>query len=108
VRVLLDGNLPRHSPRYCRAIERTRRISDGGRIWTTGPLLDAAEREYDAFVTMDHSLRFQQNLSGRKLRIVVIRAVRNTLPVLAPLAPAVLDALSKLRPGELRTVEEGE
>lgn len=69
-----------------------------------GPLLNAAEHQYDAFITMDQNLRFQQNLRGRRLRIVIIRARRNTLPILAPLAPEVLVALSEMREGELRVV----
>lgn len=53
---------------------------------------------------MDQSLRFQQNLRGRQLRIVVLRAQRNTLPVLAPLAPLLLRILPELTPGELRVI----
>jgi hypothetical protein len=49
---------------------------------------------------MDQSLRFQQNLRGRRLRIVLIRAPRTTLPTLAAAAPRVLEALVTLRPGE--------
>ena len=60
--------------------------------------------EYDAFVTMDQSLRFQQNLRGRRLRIVVVRANSNTLPMLAPVAPLVLAALREMGEGELRVV----
>jgi hypothetical protein len=69
-----------------------------------GPLLAAADAEFDAFVTMDQNLRFQQNLRGRKLRIIIVRAVRNTLPVLAPVAPEVLAALTEMAPGDLRVV----
>lgn len=53
---------------------------------------------------MDENLRFQQNLRGRRLAIIVVRAPRNTLPVLAPLASAVLEALGSVRPGEIRIV----
>jgi hypothetical protein len=35
-----------------------------------GPLLAAAEIAFDAFVTMDQNLRFQQNLRGCALRII--------------------------------------
>jgi predicted nuclease of predicted toxin-antitoxin system len=104
VRVLLDSNLPRAFAGLLpgHRIETTHR-----RRWSDlddGPLLGAAEAEYDAFVTMDQSLRFQQNLRGRRLRIVVIRAASNTLPALAPLAPFVLAALAEMVPGELRIV----
>jgi hypothetical protein len=63
-----------------------------------------AESEFDAFVTMDQNLRFRQNLRGRKLRIIIVRAVRNTLSILAPLAPPVLAALGEMAPGALRIV----
>jgi hypothetical protein len=53
---------------------------------------------------MDQSLRFQQNLRGRQLRIILLRASRNTLPVLAPLAAIVLDTLASMQPGEFRVL----
>jgi predicted nuclease of predicted toxin-antitoxin system len=104
VRVLLDGNLPRafagFLPGHRVDTVHQRRWSD----LDDGPMLAAAEAEYDALVTMDQNLRFQQNLRGRQLRIVLVRAPRNTLPVLAPAAPAVLEALASMAPGELRVV----
>lgn len=104
MRVLLDGNLPRAFgallPGHRTDTIHQRRWSD----LDDGPLLDAAEREYDAFLTMDQNLRFQQNLRGRQLRIVLVRAVRNSLPVLAPVAPLVLTALAEMAPGEFRIV----
>jgi hypothetical protein len=68
------------------------------------PLLDAAEQEYDAFITADQNLRYQQNMSHRRIRVVVLRAERTSLPVLAPLAPLVLAALVEMQPGELREI----
>jgi predicted nuclease of predicted toxin-antitoxin system len=104
VRVLLDGNLPRTFaallPGHRVETIHQRRWSDlDDRL-----LLDAAEGEYDAFLTADQSLRFQQNLRGRRLRIVVIRARGNSLPFLVPLAPGVLTVLAEMSPGELRIV----
>jgi hypothetical protein len=37
-----------------------------------GALLKAAEQEFDALVTTDQSLRYQQNLVGRTLAILVL------------------------------------
>ena len=100
MRILLDGNLPRAfgtlPPGHRVETVHQRRWSD----LDDRPLLDAADPQYDAFITMDQSLRFQQNLRGRRMRILLLRAPRNTLPVLAPLAPMVLDALSTMEPGE--------
>jgi hypothetical protein len=53
---------------------------------------------------MDQSLRYQQNLRGHQIRVVVVRAFSNRLTVLAPRAVAVLDALGEMVPGELRLV----
>jgi predicted nuclease of predicted toxin-antitoxin system len=104
MRVLLDGNLPRTLaallPGHRVETIHQRRWSD----LDDGPLLDAAQAEYDALITMDQSLRFQQNLRGRSLRIVLIRAPRNTVPVLAPFASAILDALATMAPGDFRVV----
>jgi hypothetical protein len=37
-----------------------------------GLLLSAAELEFDAIITTDQSIRYQQNLTGRRLAIVVL------------------------------------
>lgn len=104
MRVLPDGNLPRTLaallPGHRVETIHQRRWSD----LDDGPLLTAAEAEYDAVVTADQDLRFQQNLRGRRLRIIVLRAVRTSLPALAPLAPGVLAALAEMEPGEVRVV----
>ncbi len=48
------------------------------RGWSTlgnGQLLDAAEHEgYDVLVTTDQNIRYQQNLQGRTLAVVVLRS----------------------------------
>lgn len=104
MRILLDSNLPRA---YAALLPGHRTETTHQRRWSDlddGPLLDAAESEFDAFITMDQSLRYQQNLSNRRIRIVVLRATSNRLAVLAPSASAVLLALREMSPGELRIV----
>ena len=104
MRVLLDGNLPRA---FATLLPGHRVTTIHQRRWSDlddGALLDAAEAEYDAFVTMDQSLRFQQNLRSRSLRILVVRARRNTLTALTPIAPLVLSALPEMAPGEVRVI----
>ncbi len=39
---------------------------------TNGDLLRAAEGEFDLLITTDRNLRYQQNLSGRMLAILVL------------------------------------
>jgi hypothetical protein len=46
--------------------------------WTeldNGSLLTAAESGFDALITTDQNLRYQQNLSRRTLAILVLRPV---------------------------------
>ena len=43
--------------------------------WSTlenGDLLRQAEGQFDVFVTTDQNLRYQQNLAGRRLAILVL------------------------------------
>jgi predicted nuclease of predicted toxin-antitoxin system len=39
---------------------------------TNGDLLDAAERSFDVLVTTDQSLPYQQNLTGRRLVVLIL------------------------------------
>jgi predicted nuclease of predicted toxin-antitoxin system len=74
VRILLDGNIPRA---FSACLPGHRVHTVHGRRWSNlddGPLLAATEAEYDALITMDQNFRFQQNLRGRRLRIILIRA----------------------------------
>ena len=39
---------------------------------TTGALLDLAEGEFDVFLTSDQNIRFQQNLAGRQIAVLIL------------------------------------
>lgn len=67
-------------------------------------MLRLAEAEFDVFVTTDQRLRYQQNLAGMKLAVVVLVAQRNKLELLRPLVPELLRILPALKPGEVRDV----
>lgn len=57
-----------------------------------GELLDAAEAaEFDGFVTTDRNLRYQQNLTGRRIAIVVFGKARWRL--IKPRLGAVVEAV---------------
>jgi hypothetical protein len=63
-----------------------------------GKLLTLAAAEFDAFITVDKNLSFQQNLEKLPIAVVVLDAVSNELSVLAPLVPALLRELASLKP----------
>ena len=68
--------------------------------WDTlenGTLLAAAEPHFDVMITWDRNIRYQQNLSGRRIALIVLPT--NSLPLVIQLAPKIAAALEGLQPG---------
>ena len=63
-----------------------------------GALLDAAEAEFDALITTDQSLRYQQNLVGRKPAILVLPT--NSWPRIQAHITQIVSAVDALNPGD--------
>jgi hypothetical protein len=57
--------------------------------------------EFDAFVTVDKNLQFQQNVDALPIAVVVLDARSNELAHLLPLVPKLEEALANLRPHTL-------
>jgi predicted nuclease of predicted toxin-antitoxin system len=55
-----------------------------------GHLLDLAQHEFDAFVTIDRNLPFQQNLSKFDIAVIVLRTPSSRLAHLKLLIPLLL------------------
>ena len=67
-----------------------------------GALLDLAERAgFEIFVSMDKGLAYEQNLEGRRIAILILRATSNRLADLRPLVPEIVRSVILLRPGDL-------
>ena len=63
---------------------------------SNGKLLTAAEeKSFEVFLTVDKNLRFQQNISKRKLAVVTLASLFTGLDHIRPLSPKVLALLSK-------------
>ena len=67
-----------------------------------GELLRRAEEHFDVFITADQNLRYQQNLSGRKLAILVLPS--NQVPLVARLVPVIETLLTTIQPGTVVVV----
>ena len=63
-----------------------------------GKLLALAAASFDAFVTVDKNLPYQQNPSSLPLAVLVLDAASNELPALLELVPALEKALVNLKP----------
>ena len=66
-----------------------------------GELLALAETGFDALITLDTNFEYQQNLSDRRIAIVVIRSYSNRLDDLQTLFPACMSALETIQRGDI-------
>ena len=66
-----------------------------------GELLSLAEEKFDVFITIDKSIRYQQNLTGRRIAVLIIRAKSSEIDDLLPQLPACLVALQSIKPGQV-------
>ena len=75
--VLFDINTPRGLTRSLKAHTIVEARARGWERYKNGELLNAAEEAgFDVLVTSDKSIRYQQNLTGRKIALVVLRQGR--------------------------------
>jgi len=96
--VLLDACVPRPLRDHLAGCKvRTAQEMGWGQL-KNGDLLRAAEAHFDVFVTSDKRLKYQQNLAGRKLAILVVPT--NDWTVLRAMTDTVLAAVRKLSSGE--------
>ena len=100
MRVLLEENLDcrlkRHFDHDVEVVAVSERGWNGKR---NGELLRAATAEFDAFVTMDRGIEYQQDLTTLSLGIVLVLARSNRRRDVEPAMPAVNLALRTLQPG---------
>lgn len=104
MRVLLDENLP---VELATALTGHRVDTVSGLGWegvTNGELLSRMAGRFDALLTMDTNLEFQQPLTKQRFGTVLIQAVSNRMVHLSPLVPSILGALDTLKPGAIRRV----
>ena len=66
-----------------------------------GALLAFAAKEFDAFLTVDKNLPYQQNLANFPIAVIVLEAFSNELVALEPLIPKLEQALRELQPRAL-------
>ena len=69
---------------------------------TNGQLLEAAEAAgFDVVITVDQSIPDQQDLSDRKIAVLILYGPTNRLKDLEQLVPAALSALQTIQPGKV-------
>ena len=102
MRILLDESLP-HDLAALILDHHVSTVRDEG--WASiknGKLLALASTKFDAFITADRNLEYQQNLTQLPLAVVVLIARKNRVQDLEPLLPALAALLNHLPPRTLR------
>jgi hypothetical protein len=97
VRILFDQGTPAPLRQSLTAHSVSTSYEMSWSALANGDLLDAAEAQFDVFVTTDQNLRYQQNLSGRQLAILVLPYA--SWPKLQRHLPAIVAAIETMTPG---------
>ena len=84
MRLLLDESVPRRFARSLATHVVRTTVEMGWSGIKNGELLARAANEFDALVTVDKNLEYQQNLKALPIAVVVLYARSNELPYLLP------------------------
>lgn len=101
MRLLLDESVPRRLRRALPSHSVKTAVEMGWSGVKNGALLLLAAEEFDAFITVDQSLPYQQNIATLPVAVVVLVARSNELQALLPLVPRIEEALATLQPRSL-------
>jgi predicted nuclease of predicted toxin-antitoxin system len=95
MRLLFDQGTPLPLRKHLRDHTVVTAFEKGWNELENGDLLAAAEADgFDALITTDQNLRYQQNLSGRKIAVVVILTAN--WPRIEKNILLVLEAINKI------------
>jgi predicted nuclease of predicted toxin-antitoxin system len=99
MRLLLDECVPARLRRSLPLHEVSTVGIEGWSGIKNGKLLALAAQRFDAFITVDKNLPYQQNTSALPVTVLVLDTLSNELPYLLPLIPALERELGRLIKG---------
>jgi predicted nuclease of predicted toxin-antitoxin system len=103
MRILIDESLPKHLEKMLLNHETDTVQGLGWAGIKNGDLISKAEAIYDVFLTADKNLRYQQNMTGRILALLIFPT--NKLSVVKQLANELEAALTRIKSGEFIELE---
>ena len=103
MKILFDQGTPVPLRRSLATHEVATAFEMGWSNLVNGELLAAAEGKFEALVTTDQNLRYQQNLQGRQLAILVLPTT-NWLEIRNHLTE-ITAAVNALKPGDYRELQ---
>ena len=98
MKILFDHGTPVPLRREFSEHEVSTAFEMGWASLSNGELLKAAEAAFDAFVTTDKNLRYQQNLASRRLAILVLPTT--SWPQIQRQVAKVIDAANRMKSGD--------
>ena len=103
MRLLLDECLPRRTKfLFAESGHECETVRDAGFSGKeNGELIALAEKQFNVLITIDKNIRYQQNIAGRNIAILIIRAASNDLDDIRPHVPQALAALRSIKPGQI-------
>ena len=102
MRLLLDECVPRTFKPYLVGHDVWHVANMGWSSKRNGELLRLMVSErFEALLTVDQNLEFQQNVRASGIGVIVATVRTNRLQALRPLIPQILDAAGRLTAGEL-------
>ena len=102
--ILFDNGTPRGIARELKGHVVRESRDQGWDLLSNGELLDAAEAAgFDILVTTDKNIRYQQNLTGRKIAIVILGKGRWRL--IKPMLPQIVVVVNAATPGSYTEVD---
>lgn len=105
MKLILDENLPHQLRNELPGHDcHTVAYMGWGGIENGELLKRAAAAGFEALVTKDANLQYEQNLVNLPIAVIVIRAASNDIDDIRPLLPAILDALANLPPKQITHV----
>jgi hypothetical protein len=103
VKILFDQGTPAPLRRELPGHEVVTADEMGWSDLNNGDLLRAADPIFYLFITTDKNLEYQQNLTGRRLAILVLPT--SNWPLIRRHVPKVAAAVSAMKPGEFRKMK---
>ncbi len=103
MRILFDHGTPRSIARWLQGHTVVEVMAQGWDRLANGDLLDAAEAAgFDLLLSTDKNIRYQQNLSGRRIALVVLSNARR--PDVHRSIDRVIAAVNAATPGSYTKV----
>jgi len=102
MKVLLDECVPRIVKKRLTGHDISTVQEMGWAGVKNGELLTLAESQFEVFITTDKNLRYQQNLSQRKLAFMLLPS--NQVPIVEAALPAIEESLAIIKVGDFMEI----